>query len=206
MIIDHIVYAVSDLETGINELEHLFGVRAAIGGRHPDFGTHNALLSIGPETYLEIIAPDPKLAVPDQGFMFGIKDNQDPRIATWALQSNSIEEQADAAIAAGIQLGAVESGSRLAPDGTVLTWQLTDPYAMPHDGAVPFLISWGDTPHPAGATPHAGELIDFRIEHPDAESVRRAISVLGMDIDVQQSDAYRLVARLKTKNGIVKLS
>jgi len=205
MTIDHIVYAVSDLESGIHEFENLLGVRAAIGGRHPDFGTHNALLSLGPETYLEIIAPDPELAVPDRGFMFGIKDKQDSRIATWAVQTDSINELADAAIAAGVQLGAIESGSRRAPDGTVLTWQLTDPYAMPLDGAVPFLISWGDTPHPASATPHAGELIDFRIEHPDAESVRRAISVLGVDMDVQQSDANRLIARIKTKRGIVEL-
>lgn len=205
MTIDHIVYAVSDLETGVDEIENLLGVRAAIGGRHPDFGTHNALLSIGPKTYLEIIAPDPDLAVPDRGFMFGIKDDQDPRIATWALQTDSINDQADAAVVAGVQLGAVESGCRQAPDGTVLTWQLTDPYAMPLDGAVPFLISWGDTPHPAGATPHAGELIDIRIEHPDAETVRRAISVLGVDIDVQQSGAYRLLARIKTKRGIVEL-
>jgi len=205
MTIDHIVYAVSDLETGISEIENLLGVRAAIGGRHPDFGTHNALLSLGPRTYLEIISPDPDLAVPDRGFLFGIKENQDPHIATWALQTDSINERADAAIAADVQLGAIESGSRQATDGTVLTWQLTDPYAMLLDGAVPFLISWGDTSHPAGAAPHAGELIDFRIEHPDAESVRRAISVLRVDMDVQQSGARRLVARIKTKRGIVEL-
>jgi hypothetical protein len=205
MTIDHIVYAVPDLETGINKIENLLGVRAAFGGRHPDFGTHNALLSLGPGTYLEIIAPDPDLAIPDRGFMFGIKDDQVPRIATWALQSDAIDELADAVIVAGVRLGAVESGSRTAPDGTVLTWQLTDPYAMPLDGAVPFLISWGDTPHPAGSTPQGVELTAFRIEHPKPAKVREALSVLGVDLAIDHSETVALIATIRTAVGIVEL-
>jgi hypothetical protein len=56
---DHFVVGINDLETGIDQFEALTGVRAVAGGVHPHIGTCNALLSIGEQSYLEIIAPDP---------------------------------------------------------------------------------------------------------------------------------------------------
>jgi Glyoxalase-like domain len=53
--IDHIVFGCSDLERGMDEIEQLLGIRPVPGGRHIQFGTHNALLSLGPATYLEVI-------------------------------------------------------------------------------------------------------------------------------------------------------
>jgi hypothetical protein len=203
--IDHIVYAVADLQAGIDEIESLLGVRAAMGGRHPKFGTHNALLSLGPVTYLEIIAPDPGLPEPDEGFMFGISNNQKSRITTWALRTDSINELAEAAINAGVRIGSIATGSREAPDGTLLAWQLSDPYAMPSGGAVPFLIDWGRTPHPSGTTPPAGELTGFRLEHPEPDKVRQALSVLGVEIDIGKSDECALIATIKTDRGFVEL-
>ena len=45
--VDHLVYAVSDLDAGIVQIERLIGVRAAQGAKHPGRGTHNALISLG---------------------------------------------------------------------------------------------------------------------------------------------------------------
>jgi hypothetical protein len=204
--IDHLVYATADLDTGMNEIEALLGVRPVIGGRHPDFGTHNALLSLGPKTYLEVIAPDPDTQEPDRGRLLGVSDKQQSRLATWVLRCEPIGEMVDVAVIAGVGLGSVETGSRQAPDGALLTWQLTDPYALPFHGAVPFLIDWGSTPHPATTAPSGGGLIDFRIEHPHANEIRRALAVIGSNVDVQQSDEFRLIAKIKTKRRIVELS
>lgn len=205
MTIDHLVYAVQDLETGMVEIENLLGVRPAIGGHHPGFGTHNALLSLGSMTYLEIIARDPELPIPDRGLPFGMGPGQQSRISTWALRTETIRALAGTAVAAGINIGAIQAGSRDLSDGSALTWELTDPNAMPLDGAVPFLIDWGNSVHPAGTAPHGGELTSIRIEHPEPDEVGIALRALGVDIEMNKADYFTLTATIRTDRGIVEL-
>jgi hypothetical protein len=203
--IDHLVYASPTLEQGMDEIERLLGVRPVRGGRHPQYGTHNALLSLGPATYLEVIARDPELPAPGQGALVDIPAGGESILITWVLRTRDIDAVAESGRKAGVPLGPVESGMREKPDGTTLRWKLTDPYAMPMDGAIPFLISWGETVHPATAVPPGGRLVDFRIEHPDAESLRHALDAIGADIGTARADTFRIVATIRTSNGLVTL-
>jgi len=203
--VDHILYGTPRLEQGMREIEEMLGVKPIRGGRHPDFGTHNALLSLGKTTYLEIIAPDPDLTQPPRGTLFDLDQLEQSRLITWVLRSELIEELIEKAEEGGLNLGELTSGSRRKPDGTELTWRSTDPYQMPLDGTVPFLISWGLTPHPASGSPKAGKLVGLRVEHPDPPSVRKALDVLRVDMLVREGPRMALVATVQTDDGEVEV-
>ena len=82
--IDHLVYATPDLDPGIEEIERALGVRATPGGQHPGRGTRNALIALGPTSYLEIIAPDRNQQPPREPRSFGIDELKDSRLVAWA--------------------------------------------------------------------------------------------------------------------------
>ena len=203
--IDHLLYASTNLEQGMDEIESLLGVRPVLGGHHPQYGTHNALLSLGPGIYLEIIARDPQLPAPKRGALIDVRSDSESRLVTWVYRTANIRDSAEAAAKAGIGLGSVESGSRTKPDGSEISWQLTDPYAMPMGGAVPFLINWEKTVHPSIVVPSGGRLVKFVIEHPEPNRVREALSALEADIKVTEGDEFRLSALIATKDGMATL-
>ena len=89
--IDHLVYGAPDLGAAVNDLERRFGVGAAAGGKHLGIGTHNALLALGPRTYLEVIAPDPDQPVPANARPFGLDELTAPRLVGWALGCDDID-------------------------------------------------------------------------------------------------------------------
>lgn len=200
--IDHLLYASASLERGMQEIEALLGVRPVPGGHHPRYGTHNALLSLGPGTYLEVIARDPDLAAPERGVLIDIPENGESRLVTWVYRVEDIEQSVKAARHAGLELGRIELGSRTSPDGSELHWQVTDPYAVRMNGVIPFLINWGDTAHPARVVPSGGELVELLIEHPDPARVRQALALLEADVNVARGDEIRIVARISTTDGI----
>jgi glyoxalase-like protein len=203
--VDHLVYATPDLQAGIERVERLVGLRASPGGQHPGRGTRNALLALGPASYLEIIGPDREQPSPPQARPFGIDDLKEPRLVTWAAKGTGLEQLANEARRHGVRLGAVIPGSRQRTDGVMLTWRYTDPRTLVADGIVPFFIDWGTTPHPAATAAGGASLVALRAEHPDVESVQRAISALGLSLRVQKGPRAALVAIISSPRGQVEL-
>jgi len=68
-------------------------------------------------------------------------------------------------------------------------------------GLAPFLISWGDTEHPAASAPRGLTLEACSIEHPDPGSLAPLLSALGADVEIQPAPAAALIARLSGPNG-----
>ncbi len=127
--VDHLVYSTPDLAEGIHLVEQLFGTDVTPGGRHENWGTRNALVSLGEASYLEIIGPDPQRSTCQTPRLFNIDLVDRPRLVTWAAKGSNLTDIVASARSAGIDLGDVSHGNRLLPDGTMLEWQLTDPYA-----------------------------------------------------------------------------
>ena len=208
-VVDHLVFAVPDMDEGCRLVTELLGISPATGGRHPRWGTQNALLSLGPRVYLEVMGPDGTGADPSRPRPFGLDGTTRgkkpaPRLASWAARAVDLERAVEIARAEGLDLGEVRAGCRKRPDGTVLQWRMTDLAAPRESGIVPFFIDWGDTPHPAAAAPPGCTLEELRLSAPDAARVQRILARLGIHATVQDG-ASAVEAVIRTPRGRVTL-
>jgi len=203
--VDHLVYGTPDLRVGVEQVERLLGVRATPGGQHPGAGTRNALIALGPATYLEIFAQDPEQPKPDNPRLFGIDGLAAPRLVAWAAKGTNLDQLASDALRGGVKLGEVGSGSRQTPQGIQLSWQFTNPRTVIADGIVPFFIDWGQTPHPARTAAGGATLVELRAEHPEPIGVQKILSQLGIDLPVTKGMRPGLVAIIASPRGRVEL-
>jgi hypothetical protein len=203
--VDHLVYATPDLKRGVDEIGKLLGVQATPGGQHPGRGTRNALITLGPATYLEIIAPDPEQPPPKTPRPFGIDGLKESRLVAWAAKGVDLDRLREEAARKGAPLGEVMSGSRRRPDGILLSWRYTDPRTVLADGLVPFFIDWGQSPHPAHTAASGASLIALRAEHPDAPRVQRLLRELGLVLPVRSGAKPAIVAIIDSPRGRVEL-
>lgn len=145
MRIDHVLYAVSDLEAGATRLEEEFGLESVPGGEHPAWGTANRIVPLGPD-YIELIGVADRSAAARSELGRLVLDAGD-RLIGWSVGIADVD-----IVAARLGL-AVERGSRKRPDGVRLSWRLAGVReALRSAGALPFFIQW-DGParlHPGG--------------------------------------------------------
>lgn len=221
--LDHLVYGVPDLRDAIDSFEKRLGVQPILGGRHEGLGTHNAILTLGSETYLEIIARDPDGPIPKQPRPFGLDALRVPRLVTWAVRSRSIDSDVERARESGFDPGIVFGMMRREPDGEVLEWKLSLRQKPFGDGIVPFVIDWGTSRHPTSKTAFPNQsddrtdiptkarpgppcrLTGFSATHSDPAPIRAALSALGVALDVEPGPVIGLNARLTGPAGHLEL-
>lgn len=204
--LDHLVFAVPDLESGARLVEERLGVETAPGGRHVGLGTWNRLVGLGPGRYLEIVAVDPVQPTPSRPRWFELDDLDEAKLVTWCVKSPDLHAVVRRGREAGLDLGEPVAGSRDRPDGARLSWTFTDPWAPRGGGVVPFFIDWGDSPHPGDELPAACSFLGVRVEHPEPERIGAWLRAVGLDTPVSRAHAPRIVASLDTPDGIVELS
>jgi hypothetical protein len=137
--VDHVLLGIGDLQRGIEELEKKTGVRAVFGGAHPGRGTQNALIALGGEHYLEILAPNPAEAGnPDAAELHAL---QTLTPIGWAARSADLAALRQSLEKQGIAIGEIRPGGRNLPDGSRLSWQ-TLGFAPPASPLLPFFIEW----------------------------------------------------------------
>jgi hypothetical protein len=207
--LDHLLLGCSDLNQGIAFVEEHTGVRAAIGGVHPGRGTRNALLSLGPLHYLEIIAPDPaQTDVPKVRAELPamLAKLAAPRLVDWAVHTSDIVGVAERWKKAGVAFQGPTPGSRARPDGKMLHWQTLN-LADDGGGLVPFVIQWGaETVHPSVDAPQGCTLESFAVVSPNSAALAAEFRTLGIDAEVASGKLGDLRARIVGPRGTLRLS
>ena len=146
--LDHVVYAVRDLDEAAVRFREAFGLDSTEGGRHERWGTANRIVPLG-DQYLELVAAVDGSMAAQTAFGKGVLE----RAAggggwfTIAVVADDLE-----GVASRLGLDVVP-GSRTRPDGEVVRWRmagLDDPRREPW---MPFFLTW-DVPqgsHPGRA-------------------------------------------------------
>ena len=208
-LLDHVILGCNDLDRGIDFVEKRTGVRAAPGGSHPDRGTTNALLSLGSRHYLEIMAPNPEAknvqpwAVPQLNVLKGLTI---PRLVTWAVHPGDMETAAKKLRDAGIGFRGPFPGSRVRPDGRVLTWKTLN-LADDHHGVLPFLIEWApDSVHPSSDAPAGCRIERFTAADPDPRELAKALQPMGIEMVVERASNSQLRAKISGPGGVLEVN
>jgi hypothetical protein len=201
---DHMILGVDDLDRGIAFLEERTRVRAVFGGVHPGRGTRNALLALGGQRYLEIIAPDPGQSV--QPLYPELPQMREPRLLGWAAHTDDIAALAKKIREAGFPIQGPADGSRARPDGKVLHWKS---FRLEDDrgGLLPFFIEWShDSMHPSVDAPAGCRLTRFFAVAPHPQELAAAYHHLGVEVAVERGEKAQLRARFAGPKAEVELT
>lgn len=204
--IDHLVLGCADLAAGAAFVRERFGADVQPGGKHPLMGTHNALLKLGPRTYLELMAIDPG-APAQRPRWFGLdtaavraRIARGPCLLTWVAACT------DVAGAAALDAG---FGEVIAASRGAFSWRITVPAdgRPAFDGALPTLIQWDGDAHPCDGLDDRGcALRELELRHPQAARLRPLLDALHVDgpLSLLPGEAA-LAARIATPRGPVEL-
>jgi len=203
--LDHLLWAAPDLEEGAKTIARLTGVTPARGGVHPGLGTRNSLIALGSGVYFEIIAPDPAQKL--EGNRGGrIAALPRPGLMTFAVASGDLTTLRDAASREGLAVNGPVAMHRATPSGARLDWMILYLEDARFGEAIPFVIDWGNSPHPSASSPAGCRLKSFAALHPEAKALAALYGALGIPVAVKRAANAGFVAELTTPNGDVVLT
>jgi len=178
--IDHIVIGTSNLISGSVELETKLNHKLSPGGEHKVMGTHNNLLKLQSDIYLEIIANNPNADKPSRPRWFSLDDNNilekiknAPRALCWVLKVENIE---DTVKNCGYNPGEILKLSRDA-----MNWKVTVPSdgKLIENGILPILIEWNKNQHPSKKLSNSKvSLNKLCLYHPEPKKINNLMSNL----------------------------
>ena len=135
--LDHVVYAVPDLDEAAVRFREEFGLDSTEGGRHERWGTANRIVPLG-DQYLELIAAVDEPMAAETAFGRGVLERAGGG-GGWFTIAAAADDLDSIASRLGLEVG---SGSRTRPDGQTVRWRmagLDDPRREPW---MPFFMTW----------------------------------------------------------------
>jgi hypothetical protein len=206
--IDHLVVVAASLAQGAAWVRASFGAEPAAGGQHLFMGTHNLLLRVGADVYLEIIAIDPAQPQPARARWFemdrpsvqaAVRDA--PRLFHFVARTDDLD--------AALRRAKHAPGAALAAARGQLRWRISVPEdgALIEQGLVPTLIQW------QGATP-SGLLPDSAVrlhrvvaKHPEPARLQTLYDAIGLEgVTVEAGTQCELIAEFDTPAGALRLN
>ncbi len=198
MQLDHLVIAAPSLEIGAAWFEAKTGVLPQLGGKHTLMGTHNLLVKLGADTYLEIISLDPEAAPPARARWFGLDAPiLEPRLIHWVVRCSNLE-----AVTMLEPLGQITPITR-----GDFSWRITIPQdgSLPLGGVIPTLIEW-QSANPSSMLEERGLVLQkLELWHPQPARVQAHLQVLPLECVVLFAPLPKLIATLETPRGLVIL-
>jgi hypothetical protein len=210
--LDHIVIAAHDLQQGVDYVRDSLGVDIPPGGRHANMATHNHVMQLGNDAYLEVIAIDPDARPPPQPRWFGLDSalmraalRSRPRLITWVMNTPDLVRLAGRA---DFDIGVPGKFSR---DDLSWAFALPGDGRLLGDGLLPYCIQWHSTPHPSRAMADTGCLLqELTLYHNRPRWLEDRLDSLeaGHLVRVESlpdSETPYLEARIDTPGGSVVL-
>jgi hypothetical protein len=200
---DHLVIAAKSLEQGVNWLEEKLGVKLQVGGKHPLFGTHNALLKLGQSSYLEVISVDPDVPKPTRARWFELDyahKLEQPKLIHWVARTDSLETKVPELPMLGRILEATRGN---------LSWQITvpDDGHLNFDGLIPTLISWRGIHPTVQLEDQNCKLLQLQGYHSEPKHVKETLEQIGAAslLEVFHASTANLRAIIQTPHGRLEL-
>jgi hypothetical protein len=194
--VDHIIIGVSDLGEGMAAFERATGVSPMPGGQHPSGGTENALISLGHNSYLEIIAPRSDAQASDS-FASYLRTLKAPALVGWAVRVQDVAAARVRIQHPGLVLSQPAPGSRITPAGQKLEW-VTFGIEQPKIDTAPFFIQWSaTTEHPSASSPPGCIVRSIRLEDPESEILSSLLRALNIEVPVQESERSHMLLTLQ---------
>lgn len=211
--LDHIVIAADSLQQGIDYVREILGVEIAAGGKHKNMATHNRVMQLGNDSYLEVIAIDADAPPPRHPRWFALDTEclrsairSRPRLVTWVMNTADLGQLVERV---DFDIGVPGKFSR-----DDLSWE----FALPGDGRLlgdgmlPYCIQWHTTPHPSRKMADTGCLLqELTIYHNRPRWLEERLDALDAShlLHVEplpDGKTPYLAAKIDTPSGTIVLS
>ncbi|WP_235297393.1 VOC family protein [Portibacter marinus] len=204
--VDHVVYAVKNLDEAVEDLYQKLGVKPSYGGRHLDHGTKNALLDLGDQCYLEIIAIDETKEKANHPHWMGLDLIEHNKVTRWCVKTANIKEDARALGQYKEELGEIVEGSRRTADEKLLKWKMTQPLDRPEVEIVPFVVDWSESEHhPTDQLEAKCKFMCIEFYHTEPKTIHTVLKHFRDDVDLKKGDRNAIYLYIESPKGIIKL-
>jgi len=201
--IDHIVIGTADLISGTNILETKLSTKFSPGGEHQIMGTHNNLLKLQSDIYLEVIANNPNVEKPSRQRWFSLDEKRtkekikhSPRTLCWVLEVDNIENT--------VKKCGYNPGEILKISRGELNWKITVPSngMLVDNGVLPALIEWPNGLHPSKKLTNNNISINtLSLFHPKPSKIKKIIyNLIKSDLILVSEGVPKIEFNLTTQN------